>query len=162
MATHPTTDNLRVRLERRPDGQSGAIRVIVENNHPSQVMTLLRWDTPLDISCFRTGTLRMVDAASGKIVQGPGIKIIRKLPPSREDIIEIRAKGNVEQEFELNESWMPTDGRSVSISARGSWRAAWPKTKAEVTTEDLEAMTGAGAMQGTFVSEADVELKLHR
>ena len=154
-----TLEDLSVRLHGNSEGQTTVVKVTIENTHPTRTVTLLRWDTPLDKSCFRTGVLTITETATGESVQGPGMKINRKLPPAREELVEIPAKGAVGEDLVLNEPWMPSDGRSVKIVARGSWRAVWAKAIAEVTVEELQAMTGEGMLQGAFVSETDVELK---
>lgn len=130
-------------------GKMSTVRVLVRNTDPSTTFTVLRWDTPLDKSAFRTGALVMRDAKTGEPLRGPELKLNRMLPPTPEDLVEIPPLGTASQELTLKEPWMPKD-RSVKIQGQGSWKAVWPRKKAAISEEEQQKLAGSDILSGEF------------
>lgn len=136
------------------------LKVTVRNSHASCPITFLTWDTPLDASAVNTGVLSITNADSGESIPGPGLKLSRQLPPSREDLVELPAQKMIEKQIELNVPWLPKDVRVVDVHGEGSFRAIWPKAEKDVSDEELKALGGENALTGTFASSRDARIRL--
>lgn len=136
------------------------VNVTIQNIHPTSHLSFLIWDTPIDRTALNSGILRLVDAVSGDFIQGPGLKITRLLPPPRDAMVELAPQDVVEVDIDLNAPWIPGDNKLVKVHAQGEWKAVWPTAKDDVTREELEAISGAGALSGPFRSARDVEMEL--
>lgn len=155
MASKPDTgsgqaplDALQLTIEEEA-GKKSTVRISVRNADSSTAFTVLRWDTPLDKSAFRTGALVMLDADTKEPFHGPGLKLNRMLPPTPEDLIEIPPLGTASQEFTLTEPWMPED-RDVKIQGQGSWKAVWPRSKMSLSDEEQQTLAGSDMLSGEF------------
>lgn len=135
------------------------LKVSIHNNDPSQTITLLSWDTPFDPQAINSGVLRLEHAVTGEEVASPGMKLNRKLPPPRDDLVEIGVGSTVTKNIVLNSPWIPTDGQSYRAHFQGRWKALWPKPAAEVTDEELASIVGDARLQGDFHSDK-VEMQL--
>lgn len=116
------------------------VKVTVQNNSPDRTFSFLTWDSPFDPQAINTGVLSLKDAETGHAIEGPGMKLNRKLPPSREDLVEISPGSSATKELEMASPWIPTDGKRYQVKLQGSWRAAWLKPAADVTDSELDAM----------------------
>ncbi|KXT00869.1 hypothetical protein AC578_958 [Pseudocercospora eumusae] len=156
----PTTDDLVVALSRGKTSNPPTVHVAIQNKNAATPLTLLTWDTPLDPSALNTGVLTISDASSGEAIPGPELKLNRRLPPPRDDLVTIAPGDVVEKEIELVAPWIPRVGRSVTVSAHGSWRAVWSKSEEDVKDEELAAISGGGVMTGAFKSAANAQIEL--
>ncbi|KXT08519.1 hypothetical protein AC579_985 [Pseudocercospora musae] len=156
----PTIDDLVVTLSRRKTSDPPTVHLAIQNKNTATPLTLLTWDTPLDPSALNTGVLTISDASSGEAIPGPELKMNRLLPPPREALVTIAPGGTVEKEVELVAPWIPRDGRSVTVSAQGSWRAVWSKRQESIDEEELTAMSGGSVMAGAFKSVSAAQLEL--
>lgn len=129
-------------------------------NDGDNLATFLRWDTAFDEQALALGILTLTDAETGDAIPGPDLKLNRVLPPSRDDLVEVGAGGEISKELALGGFWLPKNGREVKVHAQGRWKAVWMKPKADVTEEELQAVGGEQALQGDFASEVDAEIEL--
>ena len=136
------------------------LTITISNQDSTTPRTFLQWDTPFDIRALDMGVLRLEDAETGDELPSPGLKLNRKLPPPRDDLIEVPAGGEVSKEIELKAPWLPTDGRKVRVRAEGEWKAAWKKGKDEIVEAELGDLGGESALTGAFRSEEAIEKAL--
>lgn len=155
-----TTDDLVVILSPGRTSDPPTVHVAIQNKNNATPLTLLTWDTPLDPSALNTGVLSITDDSNGEEIPGPELKLNRLLPPSRDALVTIAPGDVVEKEIELVAPWIPRDGRSVTVSAQGMWRAVWSKSKEDVNDEELAAMSGESVFAGPFKSVKDAEVEL--
>ncbi|KAI5367962.1 hypothetical protein Slin15195_G030960 [Septoria linicola] len=135
------------------------VKITLSNSNSDHTLTLLRWDTPLDPRALDTGVLVLTDRDSGKVIPSPGLKLNRKLPPTREDFVEIAPSSKVSEERELKGPWLPSAGQRVSVHVEGEWKALWSKSTAAVKQEALDALDGDGCYRAAFRSDA-IELEI--
>ncbi|KAI9373490.1 hypothetical protein BJX61DRAFT_502336 [Aspergillus egyptiacus] len=126
-----------------------AVQVSVHNKADTPV-TLLNWGSPLDPMAKALGVFEIRDADTNEPVALNTIKVGRKLPPSREDFVEIPAGGALDADVTI--PMVPlVEGRRYMIQAKGWWQAVWETGFANVASEDLEKMTNA--LRGEVESE---------
>ncbi|KAL4867052.1 hypothetical protein BDV12DRAFT_171883 [Aspergillus spectabilis] len=152
----PPTPKLEVRLKSPsiPTSFSPPIAVSVQLsvlNTADSPATLLNWGSPLDPRANILGVFEIRDTDTDEVVSLDTIKFSRKLPPPREDLVQISAGGAVDAEVTLPRVPL-VEGRQYSIRAKGWWQAVWEKSLEDVPSDDLEKLTGAE--RGGFESEA--------
>lgn len=136
------------------------VKVTIQNDSPDRTFSFLTWDSPFDPQAINTGVLSLKDVDTGHAIEGPAMKLNRKLPPSRDDVVEIRPGSFVTKELELASPWIPTDGKRYQVQLSGDWRAAWLKPAAEVSDRELEAMESSRISSFAFESDAlEIQLK---
>ncbi|KAL4915667.1 hypothetical protein BDW62DRAFT_188048 [Aspergillus aurantiobrunneus] len=155
MSTECTSPKLAVRLNHPsiPASFSPPVAVSIQLsvlNNAESPTTLLNWGTPLDSRANVLGVFEIRDSDSDEIVTLDTIKFARKLPPPKEDFIQIPPGGAVEAEVILPRVPL-LEGHRYSIQAKGWWQAVWEKPLEDVPTDDLEKLTGAE--RGEFQSE---------
>ncbi|KAF2140761.1 uncharacterized protein K452DRAFT_230259 [Aplosporella prunicola CBS 121167] len=137
------------------------LSIKLTNTHASAPLTLLTWDSPLDPQALALGLVHIAPAASegDEPFKLPTIKVSRKLPPRREDLITLAPGQSRAQEIEFKEPVVPLGkirekGGKAKVWVMGNWRALWAKTVEQVGDEELEAMEAAkDGMTGAFESE---------
>jgi hypothetical protein len=112
-------------------------------------VTFLRWATPLDPQAGVLGIFEVRDIATHRTMPVPIIKISRKLPASRDDLVEILPRQTLQTTINLPTMTLDK-GNEYSIRARGVWHAVWPSESVNVTTSQLEDIKGA--TRGEFLS----------
>lgn len=156
----PGSDNddlqLSVRLSTTPERK---LKITIANHDSREPRTFLSWDTPFDSRALDMGILTLKDAASGKRLPSPGLKVNRKLPPPRDDLVEVAAGGHVSKEIELKAPWLPRDGRKVQVAAEGEWKAVWKKSSDAVKDNELAEFGGEAAIRGEFCSDGSVDMQ---
>ncbi|KAK4497751.1 hypothetical protein PRZ48_010404 [Zasmidium cellare] len=157
---NPSTKDLVVSLTDGGTKNSSSVEVTIENMNPEYTLTFLKWDSPLDKSSLNSGVFTIHDVANGDEIPSPGIKVSRILPPSREDLVEVRPSSSVSAKVELKAPWIPADGREVKVEVQGQWRAVWPRSKAQVQDEELRATSGDDVLKGPFQGEQMLQLAL--
>ncbi|KAJ5584789.1 uncharacterized protein N7459_004589 [Penicillium hispanicum] len=126
---------------------------VTVHNPASSPVTVLKWGTPLDNRAGLMGIFEVCDTSTGHTLTLDTIKISRKLPPSREDLIEISPKGTLERTVDLPRQRF-RKGHEYSIRAQGLWHAIWKEPVANVTASQLQDLTGAA--RGGFSSEVAI------
>ncbi|KAF2501964.1 hypothetical protein BU16DRAFT_119 [Lophium mytilinum] len=126
------------------------LKVTIKNTHPSSTFTVLEWDTPLDKQALNLGVFQAIDATGTKI-DIPRLMVNRKLPPSREALVELAPGAEVSKEVGLDKRWVPKD--KFTIKAEGKWKAVWEKAAGDVQASDLEELGGGAAGTGEFKSD---------
>jgi hypothetical protein len=152
----PPAPGLVVRLKSPsiPASFSPPIAVSVQlsvHNTADSPATLLNWGSPLDPRANILGVFEIRDTDTGDAVTLDTIKFSRKLPPPREDFVQIPAGGAVDAEVTLPRVPL-AEGHRYTIQTKGWWQAVWEKSLEDVPTDDLEKLTGAE--RGGFESEA--------
>ena len=135
------------------------VKVTIRNNSPDKIFSFLSWDSPFDSQAINTGVLCLKDAETGDEIPGPGMKLNRKLPPPRDDLVEISPGSSATKQLALSSPWIPTDGKKYQIQLRGSWRAAWAKAATDVSDHELELMGGDGASKAFESDHFEMQLK---
>jgi len=151
---HPTKPDLGVKLS-HAESSKPAVRVTLTNLHPTSSITVLKWDTPLDPQAVALGIFHVVEKSTGKEVPPLGLKINRRLPPPREDLIELQPRHAATQDVVLETQGFTLEkGKSYHVQARGKWRAVWHADAADVGEENLRRMGGpSGSVNWEFESE---------
>lgn len=134
------------------------VKVTIENGSPDKTFSFLSWDSPFDPQAINTGVLCLKDD-SGNNIEGPGLKLNRKLPPPRDDIVEISPGSSVTKELGLTSPWIPTDGSKYQLQLRGSWRAAWAKAAGDVSDRELESMGSEHSSKAFESDKLEMQLK---
>jgi hypothetical protein len=137
------------------DAPSRTLTVTLENTSPDKTYTLLTWDTPLDPQALNLGALTLEDVDTGAAVEGPRLKINRKLPPSRDAFVQVLPEQSSSKTLNIDLPWIPRDGRTVRFRAQGSWKAVWAKPLAEVTDQEVGELTGDVHLEGAIRDTSD-------
>ena len=159
-ATSPemaSPESLQVQLAAGPENTT--VTCTIRNTDSEHSITFLTWDTPFDPTAVNTGVLTLTDAETGADIPSPGMKLNRKMPPSRDALVEIAPKASAERELNLSSPWIPTDRKKYQVAVNGTWRAVWQKPATQVSDEELAALKGDEAMTGGFES-GSVEMVL--
>lgn len=120
-------------------------------NHAESPVTVLNWGSPLDPRANILGVFEIRDSNSDELVTIDTVKFTRKLPPPREDFVQIPTGGTIDTEVTLPRVPL-VEGHHYTVQARGWWQAVWEKPLQDVPADDLEKLTGA--KRGEFRSEA--------
>ncbi|BCS25153.1 uncharacterized protein APUU_41597S [Aspergillus puulaauensis] len=120
-------------------------------NHAESPVTVLNWGSPLDPRANILGVFEIRDSDSDELVTIDTVKFTRKLPPPREDFVQIPTGGTIDTEVTLPRVPL-VEGHRYTVQARGWWQAVWEKPLQDVPADDLEKLTGA--KRGEFRSEA--------
>ena len=154
----PQMPDLSIRLAVE-DGTCGLVKVQISNASPDSTFTFLSWDTPFDPRALDLGVVGLSDAVTGKEIPGPGLKLNRKMPAPRDELIEVEPGKTRTRELELKGFWLPEEGTKVRIHAHGEWKAVWKaRRKDEIAEAELEALAGDRVLRGPFQSENTVEV----
>ena len=142
------TSSLKVRIS--DQSTPSELKVAIHNKDPSRTITFLSWDTAFDPQAINSGVLCLENADTDEEIPSPDMKLNRKLPPPRDDLIEISPGSTVTKIVALKSPWIPTDGQRYRAHFQGSWKAAWSKAAAQVTDEELASVTGDMDSQSNF------------
>lgn len=157
MASADSLQALQVQLA--AGSENATLTCTIRNTDSEHTISFLTWDTPFDPTAVNTGVLALRDAETGTDIPSPGLKLNRKMPPSRDALVEIAPQSSAERELNLSSPWIPTDGKKYQVAVHGTWRAVWQKPATQVSDEELAALKGDEAMQGGFDS-GNVEMVL--
>lgn len=131
-----------------------SLLVTLRNNHPSITFTLLRWGTPLDPQAVNLGVFGLIDAETGERINVDIIKIARKTPPAREDLVEIEPGSEHAVEVVFDKPWMPDKKPAkYNIKAKGTFYGGWDKGVDDITADELEAYSDSLLGRKRFESE---------
>ncbi|KAL3477650.1 hypothetical protein BJX99DRAFT_123067 [Aspergillus californicus] len=156
-ATRPVPPTLEVRVKSPfiPPSFSPPIAVTVQvsvHNNAKSSVTLLNWGSPLDPKANVLGVFEFRDIHTEETVTLNTIKFARKLPPSKEDFVEIPAGDIVDAEVTI--PLVPlVEGHRYTIQAKGWWQAVWEWPLHDIADHDLETMAGPSVQRGEFESE---------
>ncbi len=120
-------------------------------NHAESTATVLNWGSPLDPRANILGVFEIRDSDSDELVTIDTVKLSRKLPPPREDFIQIPTGGAIDTEVTLPRVPL-VEGHHYTVQAKGWWQAVWEQPLQDVPADDLEKLTGA--KRGDFRSDA--------
>ncbi|KAK3192536.1 hypothetical protein K4F52_001335 [Lecanicillium sp. MT-2017a] len=150
LMTSPSPSNLEVHIE--PGTTESTLQVKISNTHKDTPLTILTWDAPFDNVTRDSGSYHVQPASppDADELKSPGVKVKRKMPAPRDDLLEIAPQGHVTRELPLKSRWLPSDGERYKVWAKGPWRAIWAKTMAEVTDEDLTSTRGDFGIGHTY------------
>ncbi|KAL9637503.1 MAG: hypothetical protein Q9164_002150 [Protoblastenia rupestris] len=122
-------------------GEVLEIEVTVQNTakHP---VTILKWDTPLDLRAGILGIFEARNPQDGSVIEGDIIRFSRKLPPPEEDFVEIGSQDNSTARIKLpTHDLLP--GVEYLMEAKGQWKAVWDRSRRDVSQQDLDHLTQA-------------------
>lgn len=106
------------------------------NNTSNHLVTFLKWATPFDALAGPLGVFTVYDPETGEPVPMNIVKISRKLPASRNDLIEIPAGQIVKKTVHIPEVVLEPD-REYLLRAEGAWLAIWENGLADVDESRL-------------------------
>ncbi|KXS98580.1 hypothetical protein AC578_4311 [Pseudocercospora eumusae] len=155
----PQGPGLSVRLAVE-DGARGHVNIQISNASPDSTFTFLRWDTPFDPRALDLGVVELSDAVKGVEIPGPGLKLNRKMPAPRDELIEVEPGKTLTRKLQLKGFWLPEEGTRVNVRARGEWKAVWKARKDDVPEGELETLAGERVLRGPFQSENTVEVSI--
>ncbi|KAF2746262.1 hypothetical protein M011DRAFT_90580 [Sporormia fimetaria CBS 119925] len=136
------------------------LQVTLKNDHPSSTFTILRWATPLDPQALNLGIFKLVDADTGTAINTDIIKVGRKMPPPKEDLLELQSGAENTVEVVFDKPWMPNrKPASYKVWIEGEFHGVWEKPVREVSEQELEDYTGSPLDGRNFRSE-QVELRV--
>lgn len=116
-----------------------SLLVTLKNNHPSSTFTVLKWGTPLDPQATNLGVFKLTNAESGEPIDVVVIKIARKTPPARSELVQIEPSTEHATEVVFEKPWMPqTKPASYKVQVEGKFYAVWEKAAKDVTESDLK------------------------
>lgn len=118
-------------------------------NMGNQPLTLLNWKSPLDPKADILGVFQVHDVQEGNLVDSTIVKFSRKLPPPREDLVEIPANEIASQQLKLHPMKLIPDHDYI-ISTKGNWQAVWQGRANDVTDDELQ--NNIRAFSGEFKS----------
>jgi hypothetical protein len=131
-----------------------SLLVTLQNNHPSSTFTILKWGTPLDPQAQNLGVFKLSDFDTGKEIPTDIIKIARKMPPSRDDLLEIAPGTEHATEIILDKPWMPErKPAKYRVRVEGEFHGVWEKPAKEVGGDEVEAYTDSSFNGISFSNE---------
>ncbi|KAF2102574.1 hypothetical protein NA57DRAFT_19475, partial [Rhizodiscina lignyota] len=131
--------NLEMRIS-HTSFSSPTIHVTLRNNSPSTTFTILTWDTPFDSKAVALGVFHVQDVAASTELPSLNLKINRKLPPSREALVELAPGKELGQDVKFEEPFMKLEkGKEYRVQAKGRWKGVWPVVATDVKDDDLTA-----------------------
>ena len=104
---------------------------VTVHNVTDHAITILNWDSPLDLQAGILGVFQCRDVETGESLKGKELKFNRLIPPSSECLAEIASGGEVQNIAVLKDMNM-TSGRAYEIVATGEWRGVWDRPKLDV------------------------------
>lgn len=127
-----------------------AIQVEVSIYNPAEhPVTFLNWSTPFDHLAGPLGVFTVHDKVVGETVPMDIVKISRKLPATREDLIEIPADQTVKKMMHIHGVRLKAD-HGYLVHAEGVWLAIWEKALADINEGQLEDL--GDSKRGEFKS----------
>ena len=129
--------------EKEPRTSPPTLVATVTNMHESTTITLLKWDTPFDDQAMLLGLLEIKNTEDGSILPPAGIKLNRQLPPPEDAFIEIAPRNAIAKDIVLGGPGARLrKGRKYEVQAKGSWKAVWLASVADVGYRNLQRMGG--------------------
>ncbi|KAJ5223228.1 hypothetical protein N7468_007770 [Penicillium chermesinum] len=113
----------------------GSITTFIRNDAATPV-TILTWNTPLDSKAGVLGVFEIRNSEDSQIIPIDKVKLSRKLPATRQDLVEIEAGQTINQTVKLPVFNFEA-GHEYDIQAQGVWHALWEKPLTEVTESHL-------------------------
>lgn len=133
-----------------------AISLKVTNNSPSPV-TILSWESPLDELALSLGLFSITPSGASEPVEITRIMVSRKMPPSDKSLVSLGPGESRENQVVLKELLVPVEklkGKKSTVEVKGRWMGVWPKSRDELTSEEIEkGAYGGGAVAGTYASD---------
>ncbi|KAI3390661.1 hypothetical protein diail_8898 [Diaporthe ilicicola] len=153
---------LQISLSQVPSKSPPAVSIKVTNNSPKPV-TILTWQSPLDELALSLGLLSITPSGAPEPLDIPTIMVQRKLPPDEKSLVSLAPGESRENQVELREILVPPEklkGKKSAVRVKGRWMGVWPKSRDEVSAEEIEKMAhGGGAVAGTYASDT-VEIEV--
>lgn len=154
---HVSKSQLTLELkELEPKTSPPTIVATVTNMHESTTITLLKWDTPFDDQAMLLGLFQIKNTEDGTILPPAGIKLNRQLPPPEDAFLEIAPRHAITKEIVLGGPGARLrKGRKYEVQVKGSWKAVWQASVADVGYQNLQKMGGGtGVVSFEFESNA--------
>ncbi|KAF7137132.1 hypothetical protein CNMCM5793_007196 [Aspergillus hiratsukae] len=145
--------NLQVTLSPVPPSATQPINLpinIAIRNPATTPVTFLNWGTPFDPKASILGVFHINDTTTDNPITLDTINFNRKLPPSRDDLVEIPAESSMERTVTIP---VPLEeGHEYAVQAKGIWHGIWECAREEVTDSQLQSLD----QRGEFESERAV------
>ncbi|KAK6218799.1 hypothetical protein LQW54_002725 [Pestalotiopsis sp. IQ-011] len=134
--------------------QPPTISATVKNTHPSTVVTILKWESPLDPAALGLGLISITPAGAVEPLRINALKISRATPPSADSLITLGPGESATNVVELREPVVPasvwTAYGQATICLKGRWMAAWPGLTKQELQKDGQKLQGVGAGVGSL------------
>lgn len=131
-----------------------AISVSVKNTHPSEVVTILKWESPLDPAALGLGLVSVTPAGATEPIPIKALKISRAMPPGAESLVTLAPGESATNTIELREPIVPgsvwTSGDPATVCLSGRWMAVWPGVTKDELQKDKEKLQAVGAGVGSL------------
>ncbi|KAH2668884.1 hypothetical protein KXV32_004660 [Aspergillus fumigatus] len=111
-------------------------------------VTFVNWGTPFDPKANLLGVFQINDTATDHPITLDTIKFQRRLPPSREDLVEIPAESSMERTITIPHVPLE-EGHEYAVQAKGIWHGIWECARNQVTDAQLQELD----QRGEFESE---------
>lgn len=124
-------------------------------NTMDKVVTVLKWDSPLDPLVLQLGHLSITPAGAAAPLVLPKVQVRRKMPPGPDALITIQPGATSENEVELREAIVSLEKLSggADVSCNGTWAGIWASEAADISQESLTDIgTGEGVFKGKYQS----------
>lgn len=144
--------------------QPPTISATVKNTHPSTVVTILKWESPLDPAALGLGLISITPAGAVEPLPINALKISRVMPPGADSLVTLGPGESTTNVVELREPVVPgsvwTTSGQATICLKGRWMAAWPGLTKEELQKDGQKLQGVGAGVGSLTGswESDTVL----
>jgi len=147
---HPSKSSLSLEItQKEPATSPPTVLVTVTNLHESTSLTLLTWDTPFDDKALLLGIFRITDLAANFEIPSPGLKINRALPPPRDALLELEPRHAITKEIVLDGPGAQLEkGTTYEVKAKGSCKAVWHASAADIGEDNLIKMGGGTGVIG--------------
>lgn len=125
-------------------------------NTGSGPVTVLTYDSPLDLAALQVGLLSIQPAGASAPLDLPVAHVRRLWPPGLEQLVTLAPGESAENEILFREAIIPPEdlGDKASVFLKGEWKAVWAKTKDEIDSGSLDdPHASADAFQGTFFTD---------
>jgi hypothetical protein len=139
---HPTRPHLVLTLNQTGSSRS-SVRVTLTNLHTTTSVTVLLWDSPFDPQAVQTGVFRITDPSTNQEIPSLGMKVNRRLPPSREDFLELEPRHAITKDVVLGTPGLNLEkGKTYAVQAKGRWRAVWHASVLDIGEDNLKRAGG--------------------
>ncbi|KAK7702039.1 hypothetical protein SLS64_009900 [Diaporthe eres] len=147
MSDFSLANHLEISLSQASATATPSLSVSVKNTHPSTLLTMLKWDSPLDPLALQLGLASVTPAGASAPIDMPTIKVSRAMPPGADSLVTLQPGESASSVVELRDMFVPKDTWAqgkAKVSMKGRWAAVWPGLSKDELLEDLRKLSALG------------------